>query len=440
MANILNTLAAARKRLKPINLRAVERALWTVFFLGTVALMPLQARPVPLDPDQQALAIARDYLFDFTGWEVGALWDKGLVATLGPQAYMTADQQTQFVRDYLDLVSRITKLESEVEAIYVDPEVPDPEAASLAIRLRRDDLRRQQAERQSIAEAIIQQQISEMLVESGFGLAGQVLPPVGLRFTQPPSMLVVSPRDHIERIGSYGLKHGLTVDEQERLEEQVDRSLGVSSLVVPLGGLAVYPAMMVETDYAPNVFEVGAHEWTHHYLSFFPLGFYYGFTPELSTINETVANIVGGEIGRLVLERYYPDLVPPPPPPAEEPSPEPGGPPSFDFRAEMHITRVHVDELLAQGHIEEAERYMEARRRVFVENGYQIRKLNQAYFAFHGQYADQPGASGADPIGPALRELRTRSSSLREFVLRVRGVTSFEQIQAQLQELGSSAP
>ena len=70
----------------------------------------------------------------------------------------------------------------------------------------------------------------------------------------------------------------------------------------------------------------------------------------------------------------------------------------------MHETRVNVDEMLADGQVAEAENYMEARRQFFWENGYHIRKLNQAYFAFHGAYADQPGgaAGAADPVGPAV--------------------------------------
>ena len=72
----------------------------------------------------------------------------------------------------------------------------------------------------------------------------------------------------------------------------------------------------------------------------------------------------------------------------------------------MHTTRVTVDALLAAGKINEAESYMEQRRQLFVQNGYTIRKLNQAYFAFYGAYADVPGgAAGEDPVGPAVRAL-----------------------------------
>ena len=94
-----------------------------------------------------------------------------------------------------------------------------------------------------------------------------------------------------------------------------------------------------------------------------------------------------------------------------------------------------VDQLLAEGKIEEAEQYMEERREVFWENGYQIRKLNQAYFAFHGAYADQPGGSaGEDPVGVAVRQLRAQSDSLRDFIRAVSKVKSFEQLLSTLDE------
>ena len=77
----------------------------------------------------------------------------------------------------------------------------------------------------------------------------------------------------------------------------------------------------------------------------------------------------------------------------------------------MRITRETADQMLAAGKIDEAEAYMEQRRQLFWDHGYQIRKLNQAYFAFHGAYADQPGgAAGEDPVGAAVRKLRAQKS------------------------------
>jgi hypothetical protein len=188
-----------------------------------------------------------------------------------------------------------------------------------------------------------------------------------------------------------------------------------------------------------------AHEWIHNYLMFRPLGLLYGETPELRTMNETTASIAGDEIGRLVFERFYPELISasrPDPSTARRTGlslvsapfdhPEPGDflRPKFDFRAEMHETRVTADALLAEGKIDEAEAYMEARRAVFLKNGYLIRKLNQAYFSFYGAYADSPGgAAGEDPVGPAVRALRAQSESLTDFVNTISWMTKFEQLQ-----------
>ncbi len=110
-------------------------------------------------------------------------------------------------------------------------------------------------------------------------------------------------------------------------------------------------------------------------------------------------------------------------------------PPAFDFRAEMRITRVTVDQLLAEGQVEQAEAYMEARRVFFWENGYRIRKLNQAYFAFYGAYADQPGgAAGTDPVGAAVRSLRLSSPSLADFIRRISWMSTYDQLQKAIDE------
>jgi hypothetical protein len=100
----------------------------------------------------------------------------------------------------------------------------------------------------------------------------------------------------------------------------------------------------------------------------------------------------------------------------------------------MHTTRITVDAMLAAGKIEEAETYMETRRQIFWKNGYTIRKLNQAYFAFYGAYADVPGgAAGGDPVGPAVRALRAQSASLADFINRISWMTSFGELQSAIQ-------
>lgn len=119
------------------------------------------------------------------------------------------------------------------------------------------------------------------------------------------------------------------------------------------------------------------------------------------------------------MDEYYPDMTGPDPwprPLSMDPnwlSPVPMEP-DFEFGAFMRETRLRTDGLLAQGKVTEAEQYMEIRRLDLLEQGYGIRKLNQAYFAFHGSYA--VGTSATDPLGGKLRALRLRAGSLPEFI------------------------
>ena len=104
----------------------------------------------------------------------------------------------------------------------------------------------------------------------------------------------------------------------------------------------------------------------------------------------------------------------------------------------MHQTRLRVDDLLASGEIEEAEQYMEERRLFFWENGYQIRRLNQAYFAFYGAYADAPGgAAGADPVGEAVRRLWLAADSPTQFLELISPMTSFQSLLDLIESLPS---
>lgn len=131
--------------------------------------------------------------------------------------------------------------------------------------------------------------------------------------------------------------------------------------------------------------------------------------------------MVGSEIGYCALRASHPEHAPPPTPTPKaasaataQPQPTPEKPPEFDFDTEMGCDRVTVDQLLAAGKVEEAEKYMEAQRLVFVQHGYPLRVLNQAYFAFHGSY----GTSAADtsPIGPKLEKLRELMPYLKTFL------------------------
>ena len=394
-----------------------------------VLLLSYSSLP-PGDQLERVRAFSRDIEFDYISWTLDAIGVKLVQSTLEVSDRLSEDDRRQVVLEYLGLVARISQAEAHLNEIYANPGIVNPQNASALVRENLEDLQAQRALLESLAESVLQSQISDTVAGLGLTLGGQPIPPVLYHSTPLPTALIVSPRDTIRQDQNISLKPNMSVDERNALEEKVDRSLNVSSLVVDVGGIGVYPTMVIQTSDLNYLSEVIAHEWVHNFLTFRPLGISFLNGPELRTMNETAASIAGVEIGRALLERYYPELLPPPPPRPPTPGEiQPPPPPVFDFREEMRITRETVDQLLAEGKIEQAEDYMETRRVFFWENGYRIRKLNQAYFAFHGAYADQPGgAAGEDPVGAAVRALRSQSPSLADFLNRLSWMSSFEQL------------
>ncbi|MBI5668830.1 MAG: hypothetical protein HZC41_12560 [Chloroflexi bacterium] len=416
-------------------LRWLRRALAWALLIGLMLAL-LQYSTVPLGLDWYAVAtLAQDEQFDYVTWELNAIGVKIHQTLYGLHPFMSETDRTQRVRDYMADLQQAQALEAQINAIYSDPNQPNPDAASADLRAQLRRLRADLDDRQALVEAILEGQVAAVLAEQGFAVAGQILPPVSAHFTRVPNLLVVSPRDQIRFDISINLDP-MTADEITTLEATIDHKRKVSSLVVPLGGIAMYPTMVLETASIPWALDTISHEWLHNYLFAFPLGLSYfsgeSFVGETRVINETTANLFGREMSRLVLARYYPDLLPPESR-GEQPSvpAEPAEPPAFDFGREMDITRRTVDRLLGAGQVDKAEAYMEERRQVFVANGYSIRKLNQAYFAFYGGYqSGEPGAGGEDPVGPAIQAIRDASPSLHAWIVTMRGITSREQLLA----------
>jgi hypothetical protein len=409
-------------------LRPARRGLG-YFLLLLVMLFGLQYSSIPIGDQRTAIAfLVRDEVFDYVTWELNALAAKIHQTLYGLHPFMTEADRSQFVRDYMADLSTAQRLETQVNAIFTDPAEADPLTASAAIRAERDTLRASLAARQSLAEAILEGQVAAVLIDEGFGTLGQLLPPISMRFSQLPNLLIVSPRDAIRFEIALNIDP-LPVDRIAALEAKIDAQEDVSSLIVPLGGIALFPAMIIETTSIPRALDVFAHEWLHHYLFAFPLGLNYDFASETRIINETTATIFGREIAPLVLARYYPELAASPPTPTLTLTghrPQAG---DFDFGREMDITRRRVDELLEAGRVEEAEVYMQERRALFVANGYLIRTLNQAYFALYGGYqTGAPGAGGADPIGPAVQGILDASPSIHDWIVTMRGITTREEL------------
>jgi hypothetical protein len=374
-------------------------------------------------------SIVKPYVFSLAGWEVRVI-PQEIGLSLFNRSGKT-DGDIGLVREYFQSTEQIKAVQSQIDATKAGEEKYD--LASLEAELSRLQARKSTLE--SPVEKTIERQIRDTLTEQGIfsPLASLKInfPPVNFKLESPLNLLVISPRDRIESIRTIMLKPDLTLEGIENIEAAVDK-LDVSSLVVPIGGLgATYPTFVADDMNLRATIDAATEEWVHQYLAFKPLGFLYVLdltglrqNYEIATMNETLANMVSKEIGGLIYQKYY--AQPEEGAGIEEPTHESG----FDFNREMREIRQQVDLYLARGEVEEAEKFMEEKRQYLASQGYYLRKLNQAYFAFYGTYADRP--TSIDPIGQELKELRAQSASLKDFLNRAAAMTSRQALQASI--------
>lgn len=401
--------------------------------LVAFALLVVGSGVEMVNPLDSLRSYTRSIEFDFVEWEFNALFNKLVSASLKLERFLDIEQQVEVTNSWLKAVEEVISLERDLIGAQNDRS-QQREALIAAARLELDLKRAEQNRLARLAEAVLQNQTEITLTKTGFGVGGQILPPVLYQVTELPLNLIVSPRTEVRNILSISLEAGLDAVEKDRIESGIQHDYDLSALIEPVGGIGAYPTMVMRTTSLNWLTETIAHEWIHNYLTFFPLGMRYASSDQMRTINETTASLGGKEIGLALIIAFYPERTPRfyQPLPVYSTVLRDGvselNP--FNYRAEMHQTRVRVDALLAAGQTNQAEEYMEVRRQFFWEHGYQLRKINQAYFAFYGSYNDTPGggASGADPVGPAVQALRARYDSLSAFLRVIRGVHNFDHL------------
>ncbi len=360
--------------------------------------------------DARLSPVVSPYLFSIAGWE----WQTLVVHPVS-EGFLGSPRKdidkAAVTKEYYYVAGRVTALKSEIAS--ANESEPKESLVELEEMLRLD--RKRLKELAPEVERIIKEQTRETLAGQGiFNPAGKgtfSFPPLNFRLEELPSVLVISPRDRIESVREIVLKQGLTPEQKESIEASADK-LGVSSLVVGVGGMATYPSLIDSEAGLRWTVETAAHEWLHQYLAFTPLGFRYlldlsGISRnyDIATMNESLAGMFGKEIGALVYQKYYSGYDS-----GVSRVPDAG----FDFNLAMREIRKTVDVYLARGEINRAEAFMEQQRQELASKGYHIRKLNQAYFAFNGTYADNPAF--LNPIGLELKDLRGKSASLKEFL------------------------
>lgn len=360
--------------------------------------------------------------FNLAGWEVrhiGGKWLYHLARFF--QGGLSEEEKDAKLQRFLALNAEIAELERLLDQALLSGDMDHTHSIESTLRERRAERDRLENHVEAVLEERVSEVLSELGLESSLPLflrATWLFPPVDTEFDAPPQVLVLSPRDRILLESRRPLRSDLPLDAILRLESEEEAG-GLSALVVSVSGSATYPSVVQPNGDYLQTLELVAHEWLHQYLFFKPLGRRYFESDELTTLNETVASMAGGEIASLVAERYPLDTEA-----SNKERSEPAD--GIDLDRELRALRIEVESLLSEGKIEQAERLMEERRRSLERHGFRIRKINQAFFAFYGLYADTP--LSISPIGPNLEELRRRSASLGEFIRAAADLTSEEDL------------
>ena len=233
-----------------------------------------------------------------------------------------------------------------------------------------------------------------------------LFPPVSFIIHESPKVLILSPRDEIILKKAILLKPDLSLEIILDIEEKISNK-EYSVLILNTGGFASYPSIVQRPNSYSHLTKTVAHEWLHHYLFFFPLGRSYFSGGEMVTLNESLADLFASEISKNLLSDKYQKVN-------EDKR-------FFNF---MRETRIKVEDLLAKGLIFEAEEYMFNRTKEINQLGYNVRKINQAYFAFNGSYALSPGS--LSEIDDYLIELRKSYSSYGELIHDIKSIDNIE--------------
>jgi hypothetical protein len=380
--------------------------------------------------DERLERIVEPYQFSILRWSLQKILRGDDPLAESARWHPGDPEAVEVVLEYFSLVDQARVLQAQVDRL-AGGEDQETLAALDQVRQRKLALR-------DTVERIIGQQIRETLNAQGiFNPVSRYIPirvgfpPLDFELDELPHLLVISPRERIESMREVVLVQELDRKTMEGIEAEVD-ALGVSSLVTGLGGFGgTYPTFVADDITLQWTIPTAVEEWLHQYLAFTPLGFAYVLDQigvsrnyDVAALNETLAGILSNEVGEIVLETYYPQYAEKLRA-ARQQAPEPAEG-EFDFNREMRQIRIAVDELLGAGQVEQAEQLMEERRQYLASQGYYIRKLNQAYFAFYGTYAYEP--TSVDPLGDQMRELRARSPSLKAFLDTASIMTSREQL------------
>ena len=400
--------------------RILRVVTWVAAFSFAVLFLAFQTGDAGILPPVEFAA--RNHRFSIAAWELENFMAKWLYRV--ESALPWSDPETQgyqALQRYIDLSTDAERIRAEMR----NP-VADTSHAELQERLR--EIEGEISSYKAEAEEFVEAEISRTIADEGFGIGQFLWPPTDFSFESGLLVIAVSPRDRVSLKQAFLVEPGTEVDEIEQLERSIFETENLSSVVLRSGGVATYPAWVNANRGLLSLLETASHEWLHGYLFFKPLGRGYFAGGRIVEINEVLAQVFGTEIGRITYNRITGQNIPTLAPP-QEALPEdslPGDDPFSEFFGFMRETRVRTDALLEEGRIEEAEAYMGARRVLLEEEqGIRIRKLNQAYFAFTGNYSSTGGSVSDVPA--RIWTVRQANDTIGDTVRFLEGIASPEE-------------
>lgn len=158
-----------------------------------VLLLASSALP-PGDRTESVRFFTRAIEFDFISWSLNAIGVKFNQSALGINRYLTDEDASGIVIDFIEMTRAIQIAEGRLREIYTNPEIEDLEGAARELNEELTALYQQRGRLGPLAESIVQSQVLAIVHDFGLSLGGQSIPPILYHMTPAPSALIVSPR------------------------------------------------------------------------------------------------------------------------------------------------------------------------------------------------------------------------------------------------------
>jgi len=241
-----------------------------------------------------------------------------------------------------------------------------------------------------------------------------LFPKLRFKLDNTPNILIISPTNEIKLTYSILLKQNLTIKEKEIIENKIEKKFNVSAIVLKIGGIAFYPSLIPKDMEHTKIINNTIHEWLHQYFSLYDLGQNIYKDNKMLALNETLVSYISEELANNIMIN-------------ETQSTKIKTKEINSFNSEIRFTRSITDNLLSKNKIDIAEKFMLSQKNKLNDQGYQIRKINQAYFAFYNSYGNTPQST--NNILSKLKCIRTKNAKLNVFINKLKNINNFSKFE-----------